>query len=176
MASPQDEQGRNRSGCCASSARMVLLQRKNSEGQLWKNDTPGDERTGSVASRYGSEQKDISRMDKRDIEWLTVGEAFLIDRRRSGKSQEERARELGLTRNRYGELERDSADGIFDKIRPLNVLPLSAREECLLRRKRLGWTQEKCAEMMGITRFWFHVMEKGKVPCDTLIEFWEQRT
>lgn len=104
-----------------------------------------------------------------EIADLTPGERLLIHRRRSGESQEAAALRLGMTRNAYGRLERDAEDiGIVVP----QIGELSADEMCLIARRRVGRTQEDCAEEIGVTRFWFNLMETGKVPCDDLLAFW----
>lgn len=109
-----------------------------------------------------------------DIKGLTVGEALLIARRRSGESQETVARRLGVTRNVYGRIERDDED-VTSGIQLPELGELTQEEICLLLRRRAGLTQEECADKISVTRFWFNQMETGKVSSSELVKFWESR-
>jgi transcriptional regulator len=51
---------------------------------------------------------------------------------------------------------------------------LSETEACFLIRRRLGKTQREDAEELGVSRFWFSMMEQGKAPHKTLVEYWSR--
>lgn len=103
---------------------------------------------------------------------LTLGEALLIYRRRNKESQVAAARRIGLTRNDYGDLERD-ADGKSDKVSFPPIGELTLKEKCLILRRRSGLTQRDCAQKIGVSRFWYGLMETGKVPNSQLNDFWK---
>ena len=81
------------------------------------------------------------------------------------------AKIIGVHRNTYGRAERGEAKVAMVPV----VTPLLAHEECLLLRRRAGWTQKNCADLMGVTRYWLNLMENGHVSCETLERFWDER-
>ena len=153
---------------------VVLLQRRDSQGPVRKYDSSGDARGGPppLSGRAGSGK--VNPVASFDIKRLTVGEALLIARRRSGESQETVARRLGMTRNVYGRVERDDED-VTSGIQLPELGELTQEEICLLLRRRAGLTQEECADKISVTRFWFNQMETGKVSSSELVKFWESR-
>lgn len=167
MAGSQVGSRRTDSGGDTGRSRVVLLQRRNSEGHVRTNDASRNETGGDASSSSGSRQGKAGRLAA--ITNLTPGERLLIHRRRSGESQEATSRRLGMTRNAYGRLERDSEES---RITTPQIGELSADEICLIHRRRSGKTQEECAEELGVTRFWFSLMETGKVSCEDLVAFW----
>ena len=104
-----------------------------------------------------------------ELERLTIGETLLIDRRRRDESQADAAKRLKLTHSMYGKWEREIVPGTRAK-----VLPLKGHERCLLYRHRSNDTQEKVAKDLKFCRWWVNQMERGVVPCDDLICYWEQ--
>lgn len=105
-----------------------------------------------------------------EVKGLTLREKALVFRRRLEISQGAMAAICGVHREAYGQFERDEG-------RELNfpapaVEPLEDHEKCFIHRRRSGWTQEACASRMGITRYWFNLMELGKAPCELLVKFW----
>lgn len=113
------------------------------------------------------------RIGNGEINDLSEAEKFLIYRRRHGFSQRQAAALTGVHRNTYGRLER----GENVERTPVcpSVLPLRQNETCFLYRRRSGWTQQACADDMGITRFWYNLMENGKASSDKLMEYWNER-
>lgn len=103
---------------------------------------------------------------------LTSGEAFLINRRRQKLSQKEFADSLGISRNTYGDMERGKTTEFSFKIP--EVANLTLAEKCLLIRKRRRMTQEQCARISGVTRFWFNQNEREKriTRNKDILEFW----
>lgn len=82
------------------------------------------------------------------------------------------ARRFHMKRRRYSEFEKS---GMIDrKVDDIRVEPLASHEKCFIYRRRLGWTQEQVAELVGITRYWLSLMELGTVPCDKLEAFWNE--
>lgn len=105
-----------------------------------------------------------------DIDGLTAGEALLITRRRLNESQEIFAKRFNLSRNSYGRIERDLETN--DKVAIPEVSELTGKEKCLIIRKRKNLTQEECAKLSGVTRFWFNQIENGRVQNKDILEFW----
>lgn len=103
---------------------------------------------------------------------LSSAEKMLIWRRRQKWSQSQMAKILGIHRNTYGRAEREGGE---IEVLPELRMPIFANEECLLLRRRLNKTQEECADSMGITRYWFNMMENGYVSCSSLEAFWDGR-
>jgi len=101
---------------------------------------------------------------------LNQGEKMMVWRRRQHLSIKQMAEKHGFTRNRYASLERMSE--VPELVTPI-IEDLSLPEKCLILRRRRGWTQKECAEMMSITRYWYNQMEMGKEPSSSLVKFWE---
>lgn len=112
-------------------------------------------------------------MDTGELDGLKQGECLLIHRLRLEMTQSDFGGLMGMNRNRYGRIERDQDDYNSD-ICEEDILPLAAHEKCLLYRRRLGLTQQECADELGVTRYWFNQMEIGKEPVDTLVDYWEK--
>lgn len=106
---------------------------------------------------------------------LSFGEYLTILRRRNNLSQRTAARLIGIPRNEFASVEREE---IILKNTSSLFLPslgeLEAHEKCLIFRKRSGWTILECANQIGISRYWYNMMELGKAPMDRLIEYWVQ--
>lgn len=101
---------------------------------------------------------------------LSQGEAMMIWRRRQGLNIKEMAKKYGFGRNRYSSYEKMET---IQELETPDVFPLADYEKCLILRKRKKWTQQECADMMGITRYWYNQMENGNEPCQCLVEFWK---
>lgn len=95
---------------------------------------------------------------------------MILYRRRLGISQTQMAALLGIHRETYGRLERGKKVQV--EIEQPSLGELSKEEFCFLVRRRSGKTQEECADAMGITRYWFNLMELGKAPSGPLEEYW----
>jgi len=103
---------------------------------------------------------------------LSEGERALVYRRRMGLSQKAMAKSFGITRRIYSEKE---ANGTITLPGFMVVVePITGAEQCLIWRRRSGWTQQACADLMGITRYWYNLMENGKAPSDKLEAFWNE--
>ena len=100
---------------------------------------------------------------------LTRGEALLIHRRRTGLTQVEMAASLNVTRNTYGDMERDL---VVKDINKRWMGDLTEPERCLIWRRRIGMTIPKIADEIGRSRYWVNLMEQGKVPHAELYEYW----
>ena len=104
-----------------------------------------------------------------EIGRLTNAERLRLNRRRTGRSQAQMARVLGLSLHVYGAWER--GDGA-PKSAALGQI--RSYERCLLYRRRAGYTQAQVAKELGVSRYWLNQMELGRAKCDELICYWEQ--
>lgn len=102
---------------------------------------------------------------------LSEGECSLIYRRRMGFSQKQMAALTGVKRRKYSEMETKGSNTLG-----LAVLidPITTAEKCMIYRRRSGWTQQSCADLMGITRYWYNLMENDKAPSEKLEVFWNE--
>lgn len=101
----------------------------------------------------------------------TDAERILLHRRRRGQTQGQAAAEHGLSRKAYGSAERRGDPALARGIRLGNLRP---HERCLLYRRRVGRKQREVAVELRCSRFWINLMERGEVPCDDLLWYWEQ--
>jgi transcriptional regulator with XRE-family HTH domain len=108
--------------------------------------------------------------DRKPLE-LSQGERSLIYRRRMGFSQKQMAAISGVKRRKYSEMEIQGNNSLAIVAA---VDPLTKAEECLIMRRRSGCTQQYCADSMGITRYWYNLMENGKAPSTKLEVFWNE--
>ena len=101
---------------------------------------------------------------------LTLNERLLIWRRREGYTQQEAAPILDLSVNAYKAIERQQTKcSLVDM--PI-IGDLYSHEICFILRRRHGWTIPMCAERAGVSRYWYNMMEQGKVCIDRLMEYW----
>ena len=98
---------------------------------------------------------------------LTKGEHLFLQRRRLGLTQVEMAEYKSFTHWSYVKKEESKKKETGKLIR------LTPFETCLLYRRRTGFTQAQVAAEMGITRKAVNKMERGIIPCDELIWYWE---
>lgn len=100
---------------------------------------------------------------------LTLGEHCLIWRRREGYTQKEAGPVLGISQTAYQIIEREDNGNLY-------ILPhlgtLYSHEICFILRRRSGWTIPECAEQAGVSRYWYNMMEQGKVCPDRLVQYW----
>jgi len=161
---------RHRSRLCSSRSRMVLLGRNVRCVKLRENDKTRNAGECSSSHVWHGQRKTCN-VDKIDLKRLTLGESLLISRRRSGLSQDEMAKAKGITRNFYGEVERDQSE--YDGMNFCEVEPLEANEKVMLCRRRSSMTQSEIAEQIGVTRYWVNQMEIGAAPISPdLVKFW----
>lgn len=98
---------------------------------------------------------------------LTDRERCLIQRRRDSMTLEKAAEKQGIHRNTL--LNRENRGDVkVDHFEPTQT------ELAFISRRRLGMTQQECADLLGVSRFWFNQMELGKVPNEALLKFWEK--
>lgn len=158
MALPKIESGRAGDGCGEGVSFMVLLRRPNDQGQMGFDDTSSNDPGGHVIHGEWPGQDGTPGIHFPKLGRLTAFEITTVLRRRSG---------LGLDKS-------EIAAETF-KIAEVRLIPyLRQSEICFLLRRRLDETQKACADEMGISRYWFNMMEQGKAPCKTLVEYWSR--
>ena len=104
-----------------------------------------------------------------NLKGLTRGELATIVRIRQGLTQREMAIKSGVHRNTYSKVEQNTDT---ENIELKGIDELTPQEQCYIKRKRKGLTQQECADILGITRFWDNQMERGNESADILISFW----
>lgn len=130
-----------------------------------------DSRSGDIFSE-GAKRTRTNRVLEKPITDLSYEERLLIHRRRQDLTQAEMAKRLGVSRKTYSRLER----GLKTEVRPdtPSVEPLRDHEQCMIMRRRAGWSQEMCAEQLGVSRYWFRLMEMGQAGCEKLVGYWNE--
>ena len=103
---------------------------------------------------------------------LSVGEHLLIWRRREGLTQDEAGNRLGISRNHYGEMEREEGRKHTRELPYIGEL--YSHEKCFIMRRRSGWTIPMCADQAGVSRYWYNLMELGKASPERLVEYWAE--
>ncbi len=101
---------------------------------------------------------------------LSRGERLITDRRRRKETQTAAAARLDTNPFTYGQWERDADEGPSIT----SVQPLRMHERCLLYRRRAGKHQFEVARGLGRSRWWVNQMERGLVPCEELLSYWEK--
>jgi DNA-binding XRE family transcriptional regulator len=94
-----------------------------------------------------------------------------LNRLRQDRTQAEQAKTMQLSRQVYGDLERSTDLANPDTL--TTTLPLEPHERCLLYRRRLGHTQQEISQVIGVSRWWCNLMERGLAPSGLLVKFWE---
>lgn len=136
---------------------------------MGQHDKAADVRRSGDILREEAGRYEARSILARKIGELAVGERLLIWRRREGISQTGAAALLGIHRNKYGEIENGSED--WDGMIP-HVGDLYSHEMCFLLRKRSSLTISDCAEEIGVSRYWYNLMELGKASPERLVEYW----
>lgn len=101
-------------------------------------------------------------------------ERLLIWRLRNNKTQAQAARKFRMTPARYAAMELGRREMEVDVFTPINSALLAPHERCLLYRRRTNMSQECVAKKLRCSRYWVNRMERGLIPCDALLWFWEQ--
>ena len=99
---------------------------------------------------------------------LTGGEKLYIYRTREGKTQFEKAVELGMCMAQYRSMELDHTRAVY-----VSLGKLEEHEAFTLLRRRKGLTKVELAERIGVSSYWLGQMEAGTAPIDRLRRFWE---
>jgi ribosome-binding protein aMBF1 (putative translation factor) len=101
---------------------------------------------------------------------LTKGEHLFILRRRENKNQIQKAQEMNMKIKKYIRLEKGKPDDA--KEIELELLP---HEQCVIHRRRRGYSQAAVAKELGCSRHWLNLMEHGTFLNAELIDFWEKQ-
>lgn len=139
---------------------------------MGQDDTPRDDRIGGSLHAENAGEGSSPELHPLEIKGLTLQEKALLFRRRLEISQAAMAAICGVGRESYGKFERDEGSNL--NFPAPAVEPLLGHEICFILRRRSGWTQDACASHMGITRYWFNLMELGKAPCEPLMKYWRE--
>lgn len=139
---------------------------------MGQHDTTSDERMGGDLLSERIERSGTHSVLKRPLENISYEEQLLIHRRRKGLNQQNMAKLLGVSRKTYSKLER--GENTERKPDAPSVEPLKSHEQCLLIRKRCGWSQKRCADLAGISSYWFRLMELGQAGHEKLVDFWNE--
>ena len=118
---------------------------------------------------------DLLGMGRVSLQGLTIGERLLIERRRRKFTQEQVASIYGISRNLYGQIERDQIDISAAWRHPIplpKITELTKIEAAFLIRRRYGKTQEEVSDVLGISRYWLNRKECGEAPNDDLMDHW----
>lgn len=137
---------------------------------MGQHDETPDARTCGDSVQGQAGRPEVDKLPKIEIAELSIGEHMLIWRRRLGLSQSEAGSRLGVSRNTYGNMERDN--GRSPSIEMPFLGELYSYETCFIMRRRSGWTMGDCADQAGISRYWFNLMELGKASPERLVEYW----
>lgn len=112
------------------------------------------------------------------LEYLDNGEKLVIWRRRRGWTQSFAAATLHMSYAQYSKWERDLEEFKIRVEHPeaaeITASKLKAHEKCFIYRRRCRKTQAEVAAELGCCRWWVNQMERGVVPCDELVWYWEQ--
>ena len=103
---------------------------------------------------------------------LSPSEHFLIWRRREGLSQKQAALPLGLSQTKLIRIEREDIKD-YNGEKPF-LGDLYSHEKCFIFRKRSGWTIDRLADEIGVSRYWCNLMELGKAPVERLVDYWAE--
>lgn len=97
-------------------------------------------------------------------------EAVYIWRRRRKISQAQAAREHGISLGEWKRME--AGRGIRKPMPVLPVATVNPGECCALERRRRSMSQGAVAEILGVTRQYVNMMERGAASAGTLVRFW----
>lgn len=96
---------------------------------------------------------------------------LLLWRRRKGLTIAQAAAKFGVTPQKYFRIEHAREGPIPSKWR-FSVKKLKLHEICFLLRRANGLSQHDLAEKIGCCRWWLNQMERGLVPNQELIKYW----
>lgn len=139
---------------------------------MGQDDTSRDDRECRSLHAKAVGERSTTSIHNGKIGELSSAEKLILYRRRLEMTQHEMAAIFSIHRETYGRLERGLLK--FDEEIVPNLGGIRDHEKCYLLRRRSNKKQSECAQEMDVTRFWFNQMELGKVPCESLIEFWRR--
>ena len=138
---------------------------------MGQHDTTRNALLGFTNLRKITTPEGTVRIPEVSLSALTKGERLLIWRRREGHTQREAAKLLGMGMKRYTHIERGERR---DELPARTSLfgELQSHEICFLLRRASGRTIPECAAEAGVSRYWYNLMEQGKVCSDRLFKYW----
>ena len=101
---------------------------------------------------------------------LSAPERLLISRRREGIGQSKAAKRWGVTEWQYRMWE--SGHTAIPAWVCWRMAKLEPHESCFIKRRRAGMKRTELAEEVGVSCWWITQMERGSVPCDRLVSYW----
>jgi transcriptional regulator with XRE-family HTH domain len=101
---------------------------------------------------------------------LSRGERLRIARRRRGFTQARAAQQYEVPVAVYRSWEVGEDSSAPDAA----VGALAEHEQCWVLRLRSRKTLEELREEVNLCGYWLSMMEKGKVPCRRLVDFWRR--
>jgi len=102
---------------------------------------------------------------------LTTGERLCVARRRKNRTQARFAKRLRVSLTTYRQIE---AGKIPARVRAPAIYRLQPHEACRIARKRAGLTLDKLSRRLKLSKWWLCLIEQGKAPTRTLLEFWSK--
>jgi len=105
---------------------------------------------------------------------LTPGERLRILRRREGKTQAQAAKAMDMPLSTYKAAEAGEDTPTWE-IAVGEVGRLTDAEFCYISRRRKGLTLDDLAEQVGLSKWTICLMERGRAPIATLLDYWMTR-
>lgn len=136
---------------------------------MGQHDQTTDVSGGDDSLREETRRTEARRVLEASVGELNFGEKLTIWRRREGLSQRQAANRFGIGRNKYSDLEKVENS---ECIPTPHVGDLYSYEMCYILRKRSAWTIADCAEQIGVSRYWYNLMELGKASPERLVQYW----
>lgn len=94
-------------------------------------------------------------------------EKFFLDRRRRKETQTEAATRIGVSRAQISRYENGDSPAP-----DVNGFELTNVEQCVVSRRRKGWTMAKLAKLIGCSRYRIIMMERADWNPTLLIDYW----
>lgn len=113
------------------------------------------------------------RLDEITLDEITKVERVILWRRRQGFTQPRAAAFLCVTKTNLRSVER--LESVCNFVIPQMFEEIKPHEACFIMRKRSSLTIPECAKEAGLSRYWFNLMEQGKVSSETLVKYWEEK-
>lgn len=105
---------------------------------------------------------------------LTIPEKLFTHRRRNGLTQTDMANSVGLTLQRYNQIEKGHVEPTsLVRSRATGLGKLTMAEKCVILRRRAEYRIADVAHDLGVSKNWLGQMEKGKQPVsEALANYW----
>jgi transcriptional regulator with XRE-family HTH domain len=104
---------------------------------------------------------------------LTPGEAFHLQRRRAGRTQQQAAEDHGVSTKRVGAWEADEREDCPE----VSLGNVTSAEWCIIQRTRRGVTVRQLAKELGLSPAWISRAENGTTNVhnlQALVAHWER--